>query len=112
MKATFSGGPYDGVVLDHNDITLYTRFTPIGIRKFVFLWPQERNGMLCVVVKWRRTGRSTETVLSTNWCVRRTESRADTTQMAASSLTLSLGASKPATGRRFKTSQFGPRMVV
>jgi hypothetical protein len=39
MQATFHGGPYDGVVLDHNDINLYTRFLPVGIRKFVLMPP-------------------------------------------------------------------------
>jgi hypothetical protein len=34
MEAMFHGGPYDGIVLDHNDIKLYTQFLPVGIRKF------------------------------------------------------------------------------
>lgn len=41
MQATFHGGPYDGIVLDHNDINLYTRFLPVGIRKFVLMPPLE-----------------------------------------------------------------------
>jgi len=39
MIARFVGGPYDGVELDHNDINLYCRFTPIGLRKFVLMPP-------------------------------------------------------------------------
>lgn len=39
MQAKLHGGPYDGIVLDHNDINLYTRFLPVGIRKFVLMPP-------------------------------------------------------------------------
>ena len=39
MQAMLHGGPYDGIVLDHNDINLYTRFLPVGIRKFVLMPP-------------------------------------------------------------------------
>ena len=31
MKASLFGGPYDGTALDHNDINLYTRFSPVGM---------------------------------------------------------------------------------
>jgi hypothetical protein len=39
MQAMLHGGPYDGITLDHNDINLYTRFLPVGIRKFVLMPP-------------------------------------------------------------------------
>lgn len=41
MNAILHGGPYDGTALDHNDINLYTRFVPVGIRKFVLMPPVE-----------------------------------------------------------------------
>jgi hypothetical protein len=49
MQATLHGGPYDGIVLDHHDINLYTRFVPVGIHKFVLMpplndWDAVRNG--------------------------------------------------------------------
>jgi hypothetical protein len=39
MQARFHGGPYDGIVLDHIDINLYTCFVPVGIRKFILMPP-------------------------------------------------------------------------
>ena len=39
MQSMLHGGPYDGIVLDHHDINLYTQFMPIGIRKFVLMPP-------------------------------------------------------------------------
>jgi len=39
MKAILHGGPYDGIILDHHDINLYTQFMPIGIRQFVAMPP-------------------------------------------------------------------------
>jgi hypothetical protein len=51
MKATFFDGPYDRIVLDHNDINLYTQFLSVGVRKFVFMpprgqWDAVRRGEL------------------------------------------------------------------
>src|ERR1700722_19533543 len=49
MKATLRGGPYDGIVLDHNDVNLYTIFHAVGFRKFIFMppladWDAVRHG--------------------------------------------------------------------
>lgn len=41
MHATLHGGPYDGLLVDHNDINLYTRFLPVGIRKFILMPPRK-----------------------------------------------------------------------
>lgn len=51
MKAILLSGAYDGIVLDHNDINLYTQFVPVGIRKFVLMparkdWDAVRRGDL------------------------------------------------------------------
>jgi hypothetical protein len=39
MNAMLHGGPFDGTVLDHNDVNLYTLFHPVGIRKFIIMPP-------------------------------------------------------------------------
>jgi hypothetical protein len=49
MQAVLHGGPYDGICLDHNDVTLYTRFHPVGMRKFILMppiavWEEVRRG--------------------------------------------------------------------
>ena len=41
MQATLTGGPYDGTILDHNDIHLYARIYPAGNRKFILLPPRK-----------------------------------------------------------------------
>lgn len=41
MKAILQGGPYDGTALDDNDVNLYTRFIPVGIRQFIMMPPIE-----------------------------------------------------------------------
>lgn len=42
MIARLKGGPYDGIELDHNDINLYTAFTPIGRRQFLLMPPFDK----------------------------------------------------------------------
>ncbi len=37
MLAKCKGGPYDGTELDHNDINLYAKIMPVGVRNFVAL---------------------------------------------------------------------------
>ena len=41
MQVTLNGGPYDGIVLDHNDIRLYARIQPVGPRNFILLPPRK-----------------------------------------------------------------------
>lgn len=41
-KATFYGGPYDGIMLDHNDMNLYTRHWAIGVRTFLAMPPRTK----------------------------------------------------------------------
>lgn len=51
MNAVLYGGPYDGTAVDQNDINLYTKYVPVGIRKFVVMppiddWDAVRRGDL------------------------------------------------------------------
>ncbi len=42
MDAILFDGPYDGTELDHNDVNLYTQFTPVGSRKFLIMPPRDK----------------------------------------------------------------------
>ena len=44
MNAILIGGLYDGITLDHNDVKLYARFCPVGVRKFIALPPRPNWG--------------------------------------------------------------------
>jgi hypothetical protein len=49
VKAKVIGGPYDGTELDANDVNLYTKFWPVGHRKFILMppfdkWDEVRQG--------------------------------------------------------------------